>query len=146
MNLLFGYILFIVLILASWNAYIILWGTAKNLPELYNKRKRWSKIWHKTGWVIRFMIACLILWLMIGNIEFIFSWKLFAIWLLAFINVSWILYDLTINVIRKLEANQCSVTYIDNKGFNGFCLKYLGFYYTWIFRGVLVLINLIILI
>lgn len=136
------YILFIILVLASWNAYIILWGLERFDAK---KRKRYSTIWHKIGWVIRFMIACLILWLMIGNIEFTFNWKLFFIWLLAFINTAWTLYDLTINIIRKLEANQCSVTYIDNKGFNGFCLKYLGFYYTWIFRGVLVLINLIIL-
>ena len=135
MTLYFTYQLFLICLIAVWNAFVIIW-------KLENK---YSKTWHFLGLLWRIGAGILIAWLMIFPIEFMFTWLLFIFWGLAFINVSWTFYDLIINSIWCKYGNLHSVWYIDDKGINAKLLKIFGKKGTWIFRVVLILINILIL-
>ncbi len=135
MNLIFTYILLIICTFAAWNSFCIIW----KLEGTH------SKTWHSIGWVIRLELALLILALMYFNPDFHFTWKLFAFWGLAFLNTAWILYDFIINLFWTLFGKLNDVWHVDPKKLNGWLLKKIGKKSIWIFRGVLILINIIIL-
>ena len=135
MTLFFTYQLLLICLFAAFNAFVIIW----KLENTY------SKTWHFLGLLLRVAIGISILWLMIGNIEFSFTWKLFAFWALAFINVSWTFYDFLINAIWKKFGNLHSIWYVDDKGINAKFLKLFGKKGTWIFRVILIVINILII-
>jgi hypothetical protein len=137
MNLILSYILFIIIpCFAIWNIFTILW-------KLLNK---YSKTWHFWGLVIRFELAVLIVWLMLFPPEYYFTWQLFFFWALVFINVSWSYYDFIINWIWCKYGDLHTIWYIDDKGINAFFLKHLKRNGTWIFRGLLIIANILILV
>lgn len=87
-------LLFAGLFLALWNAYVIDWGLSNN-PV---KRKNISKLWHRIGFLIRAALACYVT----------AAYGLFYGWLSVI--VLWQLYDVIINLARKMPA-----LYVDEK-------------------------------
>lgn len=87
-------LLFAGLFLALWNAYVIDWGLSNN-PV---KRKNLSKLWHRIGFLIRAALACYVT----------AAYGLFYGWLSVI--VLWQLYDVIINLARKMPA-----FYVDEK-------------------------------
>jgi hypothetical protein len=87
-------LLFIGLFLALWNAYVIEWGLSTNLVY----RSNMSKLWHRIGFLIRAALACYVT----------ASYGLFYGWLSVI--VLWQLYDVIINLARKMPA-----FYVDEK-------------------------------
>lgn len=99
----------LIILLAVYNAYIILWGVY-DTP----KKEYYSKIWHKLGLLIRILLFFAPV---IYKIEF---WN----WSLLFVACN-VLYDFIINIIRYAEAGTPGIWHIDNKGFNKFFLTYI---------------------
>ena len=135
MTLFLTYQLLLICLIAACNAFVIIW-------KLENK---YSKTWHLFGLIWRIGVGISIAWLMVFPIEFIFTWQMFAFWALAFINVSWTFYDFLINAIWKKFGNLHSIWYVDDKGINAKFLKLFGKKGTWIFRVILIVINILII-
>ena len=87
-------LLFVGLFLALWNAYVIEWG----LSTEPNERVKLSKLWHRIGFLIRAALACYVT----------AAYGLFYGWLSVI--VLWQLYDVIINLARKMPA-----FYVDEK-------------------------------
>ena len=68
----------IVILFAIWNALVIKWYLTRD--------SKWSKYWHILGYVIRVLPIIIIY----SNI----------VVMLIYINISWILYDILINIIN----------------------------------------------
>jgi|GEM_PF-3097682 len=127
-----------------WNAYVILWGVHKNLPNWDTIRKRFSKIWHALGWILRFEIAILIAWLLVYHPGALLDWFLFVNWALTFFIVMGFLYDFIINLFRYLEVGYPEIWYVDNKGINAWFLKrFKTETSVWVFRGILSVANIV---
>ena len=135
MTLFFTYQLLLICLIAAWNAFVIIW-------KLENK---YSKTWHLFGLIWRIGVGISIAWLMVFPIEFIFTWQMFAFWALAFINVSWTFYDFLINLFWCKYGNLHTIWYVDDKGINAKFLKLLSKKGTWIFRVILIVINILII-
>jgi hypothetical protein len=153
MTLFFTYLNFLICLFAVWNIFVILW-------KLTNK---FSKTWHLWGTILSVGIGIAILWLMLFNPEFTFTWKMFWFWLLVFINNRGCIYDLIINIIWKKYGDLPSIFYIDNKGLNKILMNTIGRLIKlfkkndsfvmlrikrkglWILRSVLIIINILIL-
>jgi len=129
MKTLLIYLSFILLAIAVWNAYVILWKTENN--------EKYSKIWHKIGLAIRVMIYFIPFFSLANLLEAIK-------WSLLFISVGGVLYDFVINLIRFLKTGKPDLWYVDNKGWNGFFLKFMSAKWYWIARGGFVLLTIII--
>jgi hypothetical protein len=145
MNTIIALIIFILGITVSiWNAYVILWGVHKNLPNWNTVRLRFSKIWHGVGLFLRFEFAILIAWLLVYHPGAWFDWFLFANWGLTFFIVMGFAYDFIINLIRNIEANYPAIWYVDDKGVNAWFLKVFKTEASvWWFRGLLILVNIV---
>ena len=131
MKVLLGYISVILILIAIWNAYVILWKTEND--------ERYSRIWHKVGLAIRVMIYF---------IPFFYPTNLLMStkWSLLFISVGGVAYDFIINLIRFLHTGRPPLWYVDNKGWNAFFLRYLTPNQYWILRGAFVLGTIIYLV
>jgi len=125
-------IIIILLFIALWNAYVILWRTD------INNDKKYSKIWHGIGLIIRVLIMIIPFFFINSIIEDIK-------WLLVSISIGGIAYDFIINAIRYYYTKQPPLWYVDNKGWNKFFLKFLSAKLYWILRGIFVLTTIIIL-
>lgn len=79
-------LLFVSLYLAMWNGLVVDWGLSTD-PV---KRKNLSILWHKLGFLLRFALTVYIAE----------AYGLFYGWL--FVIVLWHLYDIIINLIRKM--------------------------------------------
>ena len=77
-------ILFIILLIAVWNADVIKWYTTK--------KQHFARFWHGIGFVIRGLLVLVI---------FLTSSNWFIVWISVI--VSWHLYDIIINVIRDMK-------------------------------------------
>ena len=134
-------LLLIIFVLGITNGYINLHAVdCKNDPV---KCKKYSKMWHNGMTVIKVQIAVLILLVLIYYIGF--TWKLFLIWFLAWVNFSSTIYDLSINAVRKFCENIASLWRIDDGRINGFLKKIFGVTGIWIIRGILIVINILII-
>lgn len=112
-------------VLAVYNGYLILWGVHKNIPDFETRRKKWSKIWHGLGWVVRFQIAILIAHFIYYVQDFVvvgIDWLLILKWELLYISVAAVLYDFIINLIRYIAVGAPPLFYVDNKGINAILL------------------------
>ena len=78
--------------------------------------KKYSKIWHGIGWLLRFQIAILIAYSI--YLEYGFNWILILKWELLYLAVASIGYDLIINIVRYIAVGSPPIFYIDNKGIN----------------------------
>lgn len=130
------YLTVFVFIFAMFNAYVILWQ-----QNTQKKRKLWSKIWHITG---RIIIGLVALW------EFYWledkSIYMGLIYFLTVFNLSWTVWDLSINWIRKINGTKIKLLYIDN----GINRKILDFFMGnrtvfWILRLILIVSNVVLL-
>ena len=125
----------ILITIALWNAYVILWGTIKE------NRKQYSKIWHALGLLLRIEVwGAIPLYLFLNGWE----WKPLIEYTAVFISVGGVMYDFIINLIRYLTVGKPSLWYVDNKGFNAFFLKFLSPRWYWILRILLAIIIIII--
>jgi hypothetical protein len=140
----------LLILLAWWNGKIITWQQAKAAGK-YVKAKRYSKQWHSIGKWWRIVLALYFVGYLNRN-EYIelfttFTWGNFfylfgnGLWVL---NLSYTIYDLIINLTMRAFNPNIKLSYIDDKNFNAFTLKYLGKKGTWIFRIILIVINILI--
>ena len=118
------YLFILVLVtIAIWNAYVILWKTENS--------KKYSKIWHAVGLILRVEIwaAPILYYLLTG-------WQTIPAiaYTLIFIAVGGVVYDFIINLIRNITAGKPSLFYVDNKGFNAIFLRRLTPGAYWFFR------------
>ncbi len=143
MTLIFSIAISIIFVLGIANGFLNLWSVDYSTTE---KRAFYSNVWHKLYWLLKIQICVIIILLMTCKFEFYFSWSLFIFWGLTAFNFSWTIYDLLINVIRLHYENVNYLLYIDKKGTNKLFLKYLGLYGTWIFRFIIIGINIFYLI
>lgn len=123
MILLLTYIFVIGITIALWNGYIILWGLTKNNSSLRAQRDRYSKIWHTLGLVLRFEVLVIIAITLNTTPAVSDTTSTYVNVALFFITVMWILYDLTINIVRYAEERKPYLLYVDNKGINSILLK-----------------------
>jgi len=130
MKTLLIYLSIILLVIAAWNAYVILWKT--------ENQESYSRIWHKIGLMLRVMIYA---------IPFFYSTNLLEAtkWSLLFVSIGGVAYDFVINAIRFIYTKRPPLWYVDNKGWNAFFLRYLSPRWYWILRGVFVLVTIVIL-
>lgn len=139
-------IIFLVLgiTVSIWNAYVILWGVHKNLPNWETIRLRFSKIWHAVGWILRFEFAVFTAWLLVYHPGAVIDWFLFGNWTLTFLIVFGFGYDFIINLFRYLEVGHPDLWYVDDKGINAWFLKVFKTEASvWWFRGLLILVNIV---
>ena len=129
MKTLLIYLSFILLAIAVWNAYVILWKT--------ENEEKYSKIWHKIGLAIRVMIY-FIPFFSLANLSEATKWSL------LFVSVGGVLYDFVINLIRFLKTGKPDLWYVDNKGWNAVFLRFFSPKWYWIARGGFVLLTIII--
>ena len=122
----------ILLIIAIWNSYVILWGTEKD-PD---KRKKYSKIWHIIGLALRLLVFA---------VPFFYfrSFTEILKWSLVFISVGGVLYDFIINLIRFIYNGVPDLWYVDNKGWNAYFLRFLTPTWYWVVRGLFILMTII---
>jgi len=109
----------LLILIALWNGYVILWRTDQNNDITY------SKIWHIIGLGTRVLIYFLPL--MVYYITNSLSLTNALKWTALFISVGGILYDIIINVIRYKYLKAPPLNYIDNKGWNAYFLKIFGY-------------------
>ena len=125
-------LILILLAVALWNAYVILWKTESNPAKVV----KYSKIWHTIGMAVRVGIYFVPF--------FVFkSWSEALKWTLLFIAVGGVLYDFIINLVRYLYNGAPALWYVDNKGWNAFFLKFLSPAWYWIARGAFVVATII---
>lgn len=137
-------ILALIFTFGIWNGYIVLWGVHKNIPNYNERRRRWSKIWHAIGFWLKIQIIAVAVHAvyllqpeLLENYLFISAWFLFAF------NLSWTVYDLTINVIRYIATGHPPLLYIDDKGINAKMIDLLSERGVWIFRAIIIIINVV---
>ena len=106
------------------------------------KRKKYSKIWHAIMATIRAQVAIVILLVLFYQG---YEWGLAIFWALLWLNLSWTIYDFTINYIRYYHEKVASIWRVDDGAINGYVKKYLGVTGIWILRGILIIINIVIL-
>jgi len=141
----------LLLLLALWNGKVITWYLARMQGKI-ELAKKYSKQWHKIGVYWRIVLA--IYFIGYQNYDLIiglctgFQWSN-LISLAAdtawFINLAYTGYDLLINACMRALNPKHSLFYIDYKGFNKWMVDKLTVKGIWIFRGVLILINILIL-
>lgn len=149
----------LLILLALWNGKVIIWCQAKvkfiktNEVKYAVLYRKYSRQWHSIGLIWRAVLGVYFLiyacWGLYIELFDQFSWHVLFIILanyLWFLNLSYTVYDILINLCMRAFNPEVSIWHIDNKGFNGWMLKRLGFNGTWIFRGVLILINSLIII
>ena len=130
----------IVVTLGIVNGYLNLWGVdVKNNPE---KRKKYSKIWHFFMATIKAQIAIVILLILIYQG---FEWKWGIFWALLWFNLSGAIYDFIINCIRYYHEKVASIWRVDDGTINGILKKWIGVTGIWVIRGILIIINIVIL-
>lgn len=136
------FILFIITLFIVWNGYVINWQRAK-VDKKADKAKKYSKIWHTTAIVMRFMITAMILY-----------WYWDSTWFFKFqigftlLNLFWTVYDLGINIILKQYKPDMSIWQVDTRPWsfnrlllNQMCGNTKSF---WITRFVLIAMNIIV--
>ncbi len=97
------------LLMAVWNAYVILWKTENS--------KKYSKIWHSVGLAIR-VLMMVIPFLFFSSLIEAVKWSLVAV------AIGGVIYDFIINAIRYYYTGHPDLWYVDNKGWNKVFLKY----------------------
>jgi len=129
----------LIFLLGAINGFLNLWGVDTNDPI---KRAKYSKLWHKGMAIMKAVIALMILIIVLlqGN-----SFKIGLFWALLWFNVSWTIYDFTINCIRFYYEKVASIWRVDDGAINGWIKKYLTVKQIWILRGILIVINLLLL-
>lgn len=91
------------------------------MPIENDYRKRYSKIWHLLGWIVRFQLAIIMAHMIYLNKGF--DWLYILKWELLFLAIANIGYDLVINIVRYSEVGYPHLLYVDNKGINKFLLS-----------------------
>jgi len=144
MNLVGIQIILIIVALGITNGFINLHAVdCKNDPI---KCKKYSKLWHIWMAIMKAQLAILIISIMFIPIEFIFTFKMFFFWALLWFNASWTIYDFTINCIRKYYENVASIWRVDDGSINGWIKGLIGVAGIWILRGILIIVNILIII
>lgn len=129
--------------IAVWNAYVILWGVHKNLPFWEEHRKKYSKIWHGLGLLLRMELAVLPAYLLGWHPGAVIDWLLYINWIITAYLVMGPLYDLIINFIRRRATGHPELLYVDDKGVNALFLWAFNTEKSiWIFRLLLLLGNI----
>ena len=90
-----GFVIIVLILFMCFNGLIIRWNNESDI----NKKKMWSKWWHRCAFVIR---ACL--WLTIWMVTF--NWYIF----IGVIIADCILYPILINLINNLKWNYIGTT------------------------------------
>ena len=130
----------VIVTLGIVNGYLNLWGVdVKNNPI---KRKKYSKIWHAIMATIRAQVAIVILLVLFYQG---YEWGLAIFWALLWLNLSWTIYDFTINYIRYYHEKVASIWRVDDGTINGFLKKIFGVTGIWVLRGILIIINIVVL-
>lgn len=144
MNLHIAYhIIAIGVTIAVWNAYVILWGVHKNLPEWAAKRKHYSNIWHAVGLILRCELVALPAYLLAWHPGAGIDWLLYVNWAITIYLIMGPIYDLIINWIRNRVAGYPELLYVDDKGVNAlFLWAFKTEKAVWIFRLLLLLANI----
>ena len=148
MKTLLIYLAVILVTIAIWNAYVILWKTENS--------KKYSKIWHTIGLVLRVLVYAIPFFVLHRFTDVIK-------WTLVFIAIGGVAYDFIINAIRYYYTGHPNLWYVDNKGWNAAFLniteRIISFLNRipfvnikaepatayWIFRGAFVVLTIIIL-
>ena len=125
-------ILLIIFIFGLWNAYVVIWGTHFD-PE---ERQRVNKIWHGLGLFLKVWIIALAIYTMPVH------WFLI---LFTGFNLSWTIYDLTINAVRK-KWQGLPLLHIDSMKINTTISRAITPTGFWIIKFTLLIINAILLI
>jgi len=134
MKTLFIYLSIILLVIATWNAYVILWKTETD------DSKKYSKIWHSIGLALRVMVYAIPFFLLTNWANFQnTNWGDVLKWTMLFISIGGIAYDFVINAIRFIYTGKPDLWYVDDKGWNAFFLKRMSPTWYWILRGAFVL-------
>ncbi|MFK5855234.1 MAG: hypothetical protein QM503_03820 [Bacteroidota bacterium] len=144
MNLLIAYnIVIIGITIAAWNAYVILWGLAKNKIGYEEKRELYSNIWHGIGLVLRAELVVIPAYLLYWHPGAVVDWLYYVNWLLTIYLVMGPLYDLIINILRYIHEGTPDILYVDNKNINAlFLWAFKTEKAIWIFRLLLLLGNI----
>ncbi len=116
---------------AAFNALVISWAHFKG-----EQRKTISKFWHATGRLILGFVL-FILWKLQGNdlLNIIFLFSVF--------NLSWTIWDLLINALRKVNGEDIVLFHTDTKGINKYIMKvfFNNAFLFWLLRIVLLILN-----
>lgn len=129
----------VILILGVVNGFLNLWGVDVTDPV---KKAKYSKIWHFFMAALKGIIAIIILLILIYQG---FTWKWAIFWALLWFNLSGTVYDFIINCIRYYYEKVASIWRVDEGTINGFLKNLLGVKGIWILRGILIIINIVIL-
>ena len=136
-------VILIILVLAIANGFLNLWGV--DCLGNVQKRKKYSKIWHACMAVMKAQGAFIIITVLFFPINYDLTLLKFIFWALLWFNISWTIYDFTINCIRYYYEKVASIWRVDDGAINGWIKKYLGVTGIWILRGILIIINIVIL-
>ena len=121
-----------IILLAVYNGLFISWQQNTN-----NLADKWSKYWHFLGRVLILSIAFEIIFLH----HFYLGFGLIA-GILTLFNLSWTIWNLVINITRKLCGADIPLLHIGNGGFNGWLKKRLGVLMVWIIGICFIILNI----
>lgn len=122
-------ILAIIFLFAIWNAYVVVWGTHGQPTE----RQQANKIWHGIALFTKVYIIALAIytspenWLIIGLTGF---------------NLSWTIYDLTINIVRA-KWQGLPILHVDMMPVNSTIARAITKTGFWALKFLLIAINII---
>jgi len=126
------YLAVTLLVIATWNAYVILWKT--------ENEEKYSKVWHGIGLGLRTMVYFIPFFYLTNWGNFLATdWRPILKWTSVAISIGGVAYDFIINLIRFLHTGRPPLWYVDDKGYNAFFLKYLSPNGYWVLRGLFVL-------
>jgi len=120
-----------IILLAVFNGFIIAWKQNIGAKEL-----RISKMWHLLG---RIMIVFIFVDILLKDFYLSIGWVL----LLCIFNLSWTVWNFTINLTRRLLGTDISIFHIGDGGFDGWLKSKLPVYAIWLIGFLLIAINLI---
>lgn len=121
-------ILALIFLFGIWNAYVVIWGTHYDI----HKRAQANSIWHGIALFAKVYIIAIAIytspenWLIIGLTGF---------------NLSWTIYDLTINIVRKIWQG-LPILHVDMMPINSTIAKAITPTGFWVVKFLLVAINI----
>ena len=119
-----------IFLLAIYNGLFISW---KQMPE---KEAKLSKYWHQFRFVLMAGIAADIYFK-----EFYLALGWFVI-LLCLFNLSWTVWNFTINVVRKMCGRDIHIFHIGEGGFDGWLKSKVPIFFIWLIGLISIIFNI----
>lgn len=130
------YITLAITIFAIFNGLVISWAHSSGKERLFL-----SKLWHILGRVLIGVIA-LWEWYNLKDLSLLTG----IVFALTTFNVSWTIWDLTINLVRsKIGLEPIKILHTDTNGINAFIVGVIHNTGFWVLRLLLIIANIILL-